>query len=299
MLHVKEKFRLIFVPFLIILCSYVVLNTFLYWLFIIHGKFHVNVALKVCLWIGLPWIPVWIWLRPRLKLLKFKKDNGSVAAQLLAVIAIIAPSIIAEQYIETATGRLTALGHIYQLKNIPETKYYSVKDYHIDKRNIGVYRTARVSGKRRRDYYMMLYITMPILDDPSDTFRRAYPFWLGKMYSKRISNRKSKETKDAAYRQFVEESRKEFEATDFNAFTYLEVVGNTDHLQAFRQATLRSRFARYSNPVIFTAVNKPYSKRNGNKLVWIFGSAVLGASCWFFLLLLLKFKETTTPIPEN
>ncbi len=93
----KEKLRLLLLPFVLIAICFVGLYTFLNWLLFIRTDF---IPLKediIHIWLpfALPWIPVLIWLRPRIKLLAFKNDNASFGYQILAAMAIAFPTIVA------------------------------------------------------------------------------------------------------------------------------------------------------------------------------------------------------------
>ena len=73
-----QKYRLIFIPFLLTTCVFLVLYTFLHWLLstkwqILHVKED-----YLDFWIPfiLPWIAVLTWLRKRICLLQLKRANG-------------------------------------------------------------------------------------------------------------------------------------------------------------------------------------------------------------------------------
>jgi rhomboid protease GluP len=106
----------------------------------------------------LPWIPVLVWLRPRIRLLilKNKKGNLPFLYQFAAAAAIAIPTVIAQDYIGTATGKLTVLANVSEISGKPLTKYYELKRYFIDKRHVLVYRRSAVSGKNNEclDFYI-------------------------------------------------------------------------------------------------------------------------------------------------
>src|SRR5689334_14660473 len=107
MTGVSDKARLIFKPFSIIAICFILVYTFLHWaLFIKAGIPLKEDIVKFWLPFILPFIPILIWLRPRIKLLYFKNENGSFGYQFLACIAIALPTIIAQEYLITATGEL-------------------------------------------------------------------------------------------------------------------------------------------------------------------------------------------------
>jgi membrane associated rhomboid family serine protease len=163
-----EKLRLIFLPFLIIAISIIGGYTLLNWLIII--KFHFfqikDFIVNFIIPFILPWIPILIWLRPRIKFLNLKTKKGGdlpFLYMLIAAIAIAAPTIIAQEYLETATGKLTELTDISQIEKHEATKFYKLKDYYIDKDHISVSKTVEVSGKHNEDLNFRIYVVCPIL----------------------------------------------------------------------------------------------------------------------------------------
>src|SRR4029078_1945227 len=116
------------------------------------------------------------------------------------------------------------------------TKYYSLRNYYIDKQHIAVQNTATITGKHNEDFNMLIYVSMPIFETIADTSKMESKFWLGKKYMERISNKLSDQEKDDKYKIFAEQSQKEFEETDFENFKYLEVIGNTDDHDEYNKA---------------------------------------------------------------
>jgi rhomboid protease GluP len=164
------KFRLIFIPFLLITVILVFAYTFLHWLLFIKNIFF-NVdeeIINLIVPMILPGIPILIWLRPRIKLLnlatKNKRRDPLSGYIMLAWIAMAAPTIIAQEYIVTSTGKLTPLDHISQIDSLPSTKYYTLKHYYIDKRLVRTKTTFETSGRYNENFEMTIYTPCPIFD---------------------------------------------------------------------------------------------------------------------------------------
>lgn len=288
-----DKLRLIYKPFVLIAIGFILSYTLLHWLlFIKTGVPLKEDIVKFWLPFGLPWIPILIWLRPRIKLLNFKNDNASFGYQFLASIAIAIPTIIAQEYLVTATGKLTQLDNISQITISEQTKYYSLKNYYIDKQHIAVQNTASVTGKHDENFNMLIYVAMPILENNADTLKSEQKYWLGKEYNERISNRLSDQEKDDKYKVFAEKCQKEFEETDFGKFTYLEVIGNTEDHDEYNNALKKSNQNTFADNIVFEAKTEPFKARNGKKLTWIFGSLGIGLFAFFIFLLFPKFQES-------
>lgn len=288
----SDKLQIIYKRFLFIAIGFILTYTFLHWLlFIKTGISLKEDVIKFWLPFGLPFIPVLIWLRPRIKLLHFKNDNGSFVYQFLACIAIAIPTIVAQEYLITATGKLTQLDSITQISKSEKTKYYSLKNYYIDKQNIVIQNTATVSGKHNADLNMLIYVAMPIIDNISDTTKAENIYWLGKKYSEKISNKLSDQEKDDKYKLFAEKAQKDFDKTDFSKFNYLEVIGNTEDHDEYNKALKKTGQATISNNIVFEARTGSFETRNGKKLIWFFVSVGIGFLAYFIFLLFPKFQE--------
>jgi len=169
----KLKLKLIFLPYLLIAFFTIFIYNFLYWLLIIRikalvidekwGNFFIPLALA--------FIPLVIWLRPRIKLLKLNFTGRRDPVFLLIMLTgftIVIPTIVGQFYLETATGKLTPLDSIGLISELPATKYYTVRHFYINKRLVHVKPVFTVSGKGRTDFNMSLYAVVPI-------FNHIYP----------------------------------------------------------------------------------------------------------------------------
>jgi len=295
MQELATKIRLIYWPFLAMTISFIVLYTFLHWLFIIKLNIFpiredvLNYWLIVCL----PWIPAFIWLRPRIKLLKLTCGNDNLPfIYLFAAIAAMAiPTIIAQEYIQKASGELTNLKSINDIDKSAPTKYYTLNNYHIDKSNIQVQTVFEETGRTGENLNMHFYVVLPILSSEADTANPSCLAWLGFEYYKQISNRLDDFEKDEKFKKFADECQKEFDSKNFNQFVYLDRVGNNKDGNAFKEAILKSAKCNPNNTSVFLAVNEPFENRLGNKFAWIFGAFGISGGIWLIMILIPKIDE--------
>jgi hypothetical protein len=288
-----EKIKLIYLPFVIISISFILIYTFLNWLlFIKFELFPINEKL-LNFWfpLGLPWIFVYFFLSPRLRFLKFKQDRKSYAFQLLAGFTMAISTIIAQEYLSTATGKLTSLKTISDIQKHEKTKYYTLQKKYIDKKNYGAIRVSDVSGKNNEHFNMFIYVAMPILETEKDTSKFECNYWLGETYSSQMSNRLSIDEKKFKFKELAERSDEEFKRTDFRQFTYLEVLGNTDKHDNFDEAIKKNKHYDFKKPILLIAHNEPFEKRNGKKLLWFFVSLGGGFLIWFLLLVFIPLQQ--------
>lgn len=166
--HLLFKLRVIYLPFLFIAVGFIVLYTLVDWVcFIRTGSTSVSEDL-LHLWLPilLPWIPVLLWLRPRIKLLRLQSGSGNwpTVYLLIAVAAMSVPTIIAQKYLTTATGELTALKTPRKVDRRNTTKYYTIENYFADKDHAALAYSVHESGKRNQYLNFQLYFAVPIYD---------------------------------------------------------------------------------------------------------------------------------------
>jgi len=278
MQDLSDKLRLIYKPIVLITIGFILTYTFLHWALFIKAGISTLKEGIVNYWLplGLSWIPILIWLRPRIKLLNYNDGNNILKYQFLINIAIVLPTAFAQQYLITATSKLTQLDNITQISQHDKTKYYSLKNCYIDKLHIAVQNTFFVSGKFNDEYNMYIYIAMPILENDTDTVKADNKYWLGKIYHEQISNMRSDEEKNDEFKVFAAKTEKEFDETDFSKFTYLEVVGDTEDHDEFNNALKNFGQSSTGDNIVFEAKTTPFEARNGNKLLLFFGTLGIG-----------------------
>ncbi|MGN6178142.1 MAG: hypothetical protein ACTHNW_03120 [Mucilaginibacter sp.] len=114
-----------------------------------------------------PWLPLLLWQRKRLKLLKLNNSGRKdpiTGILLVNWIVIMIPVFIAQSYMSTAIGKVTDLVILGQIKNYEPTKYYTVEHYYINKNYLHVKTTFTISGKGNANYNMNVYECIPIFD---------------------------------------------------------------------------------------------------------------------------------------
>ncbi|HEY4323030.1 MAG TPA: rhomboid family intramembrane serine protease [Mucilaginibacter sp.] len=238
-------------------------------------------------------LPVLIWVRPRIRLLvlKDKKGNLPFLYNFIAIIALAAPTVIAQDYLVTATGRLTPLLNINEVSAGPLTKYYKLKNHFVDKQHVAIYKRSETSG--RNNEYLGLYIDVvcPLLSDSTSVGNVATPkAWLGFEFGKHIDNRVSDEEKQTAFLELDTEANNEFKKKDFDEFIYLDRIGVNARHKAYLKA-INLKVGEVEKPIVFEAVNTAFEARNGQGLEWVFGSFGIGAAVWFLMIVIPKINN--------
>ena len=183
MRNYAAKFRLIFNPYFIISVGSLTVYSFLRWLFFIKTNSFTIDEEFLDFWVPwvFSWIPILIWLRPRLKLLNLKNKNGKgdplTVFMLVASLGIAAPIMVAQAYLETATGKLTQLEQISQIDAVPQTKFYTIRNYYVDKKLARFTTKFKVSGKYNSDFDMYIFGVVPVYD--ANHTSKTYNYQIG------------------------------------------------------------------------------------------------------------------------
>lgn len=285
----KDKINLLFKPFLLTLIVLIVGYTFLHWILFIELELFqlkdniTDIAIPFIL-AGLATVFL---LRPRLKVLNLQTKRGSWSNFycFILFIALVVPLIIAQTYVVLATGKLTELNSINDINKTRLTKYYSVKDYYIDKNAIGVQSTFDVSGKHSTKLNMHIYVALPIFGKASDKGNVEPAAWLGTEYQKTINNKLEPHQKKQEYLTFSQESRRLFYNKYVADFLYLSRLGYSDKRDGFLKAIKNSPVFK-TNTIVLEAVNERLDVKKSNTLAWIFRSSFIGSMIWLIMLLI-------------
>jgi rhomboid protease GluP len=178
----QTKLRLIYFPYLLLSIGLIVSYTLLNWL--LTMKFHLIVLRTEVtnFWIpfALPCLLASVWHRKRIKLLRLK-DRGRDPATGLAILVaftIIAPLIIAQEFITTNSGTLTTLNNASEVTLSKDARYYKIQNYAIDRSNTRSHFTREVTGRTSSQLDFTLYLVCPLYDKghiPVSNIPKTYP----------------------------------------------------------------------------------------------------------------------------
>ncbi|KQT21525.1 hypothetical protein ASG22_15325 [Chryseobacterium sp. Leaf405] len=293
-----DKLNITFKPFFISLISLLVGYTFLHWLIFI--KFELFQPKEIITNFGIPIslaaLISWFYLRPKLKILNLKTSKDSLIDLycIVAWIALTILSVMSQDYIIKASGKLTQLKTISEINKSDPTKYYTLQSYYIDKNRPGIFLDAEVSGRNNENFSMQIYAAIPIFEKPNDTIGSIPKAWLGVEYSEKISNRLKPDEKEKKFREFTNKSEIDFRSKNLSEFKYLDHIGNSDEKHGFTNAVKNNKFFEKTispNPIILKGINEPFETRNGDQLEWIIKSSLIGSVVWLIMILIPKIDE--------
>ena len=288
------RIRLVYLPFLVASSLFLLVYSFLDWLFVLQLGVPLNEELAhYWLPVLLPWVIIFFWLGPKLKVLAIqdKRDKVPFLYRMVLWFAIAIPTVIAQEYISTATGSLTSLNTVYQIDSKHTSRYYTFGHYFVDKTNCLFYHKAVTSGRSNENLIFYTYCACPILKDSviNDTITNRPAAWLCFEFSKSISNNESDTAKEEAYKQFQSDWTVKFNLKDVSSFTYFDRIGHNDNRLGYLKAIEQDKYAK-ADPVILEGSNQSFDDRNGESLMWVFLSFGIGAAIWFMMIIIPRLK---------
>jgi membrane associated rhomboid family serine protease len=283
--------RLAFVPVLKLAMLFLAAYCFLYWLLCIRFTV-INLKEDIThLWmpLALAWICVFFFIRLRIHALKLDKDNGRIRTlyYLVASAVIAVPVMISVHYLDTATGKLTAVKSIREITSKPPTRYYKAGETFFLREYATSESIAHYTGKNNNTLNFDIYITVPVVERSADTLQPT-AIYLGVKYHRSTTERLSDPEQEEMYRAFAAETDSDFAVNhSYYEFEYLENMPNSVDRDNFIVAAKKNYFYNEGDaPVILKAINTPFDQRNGNKLWYILVAYLAGFVVWLVMILI-------------
>ena len=284
-----KKLNILFIPFLLISITACIGYTFLNWLLIIRLElFSIKDVLVQMVGPTVLSAVLLLFFRRRMRILNLKtqRKNLPVLYYVILLILLTLPSVIAQFYLPKATGKLTQLLSINEIDQHKPSKYYSLANFAIDKKNVGINSFYSISGKNSSNYNIYIYVVFPIIEQGVES--GPCKAFLGVKYFKSISNRLSPREKDENYTALESISKYEIAHNNFDDFRYLERTGNNNDGDGFKDAILHClKYDRSTAPILI-AQKESFEDRLGNQLVWIFMAFGISAIVWLMMVLIPK-----------
>jgi rhomboid protease GluP len=240
------------------------------------------------IWIPLafPWIPITIWLRPKLRILIFRKDSDrkQFGFQLLTWFTMAGSLVVSQLYLTTASGSIQDTADIIELDQKEPTRYYRIKSFQTLTSSGSSSADVRASGKHNQYLDIHIFFVCPIVKDSVHHEPKTLKYWYGVSFKKQISNRLSSGEKEKEYNDFYTNCIEEMNHYAFHDLTYFERLPNTEDRDGYLKAVANITKDTEKSAVILEAKHVPFEKRSGNKFAWIFGSYFIGLTVFLLML---------------
>ncbi|MBL7839652.1 MAG: hypothetical protein JNJ75_05900 [Cyclobacteriaceae bacterium] len=238
----------------------------------------------------MPWIPVMIWLRPRLRVLTFDsfEDRRRSAFLLTAALTIMMATVMSQEYLTTATGELTEVKRVGDIESMPPARYYHIEQFAVNTELQGFASQLREYGKRNEKLMMDLYFVCPMVDESAK--EQIPTIWYGVHFHNEISNRLSAAQTEREYQSFRNRCEYEMLGYQYTTVDHLERVTASEKQDRYQEA-IKSTRAAAGDYIILEPVREKYEARSGNKLVWAVGSIPIGLAVFMLMLVGADYKQ--------
>ncbi len=289
-----KKFRLVFVPYLVLLVLCLGAYSFFNWRFyLLHPSGRVPeaimlITLPIVLAIGV----VLIWLRPRLRLLTIKAPRTSpqFTLNMLSIMAIAIPITLAQHLLLSAAGDLRKVHSPSEIVKADYAKYYTVKEF-AELKKYAHMRFATTSSNKGRTLVHHQYFAMPLIDksvfannyfagDTALTLMKLFTegdfpvVWACRSYTVSIKKKENTREKED---KFIEICKNDFYKRDFSKATYMERLGNNQLQKELTKTILKE--GGKQELIILSVGFLPFEKRNDYMRKWtIIGTLITIAS---------------------
>ncbi|MGH1339048.1 MAG: rhomboid family intramembrane serine protease [Aureispira sp.] len=286
----KIKYQSIYLPFLLLMVGVFFGYGLLRWLFDIQLGFLPFSEDMLDYWIpiALPWLPLSIWIHPRIQLLQLSwdKENAYSFYLYLMAIVIILPTCISQQYLKTSSFALIEVDTAEQIQATPNEKYFKIQAFELDTSEMVSYTSAKVIGKNEDQVQYQASFLCP--------FPGTASLWYGFSY-KEVCSHSLNEQEEADYHQrFLRTSKKALSKALFPKNTpYFERIVPSNTPTYFH--TVFNEYYPNLDPSTVTILlpqDHEFETRTGNSFFWTWASFFLG-------LLLIWIMVTSPPLEDT
>ena len=248
------------------------------------------------IWIplGLPWIPILIWLRPRFRVLLFRPSfDGNFFFQFISAGTITACLLVSQNYLTTSTGKLQQLSNINEIDKVEKARYYKLNKFTVAPFYGTSYTDFRTSGKYNETLNINIYFAAPILVDSTQRIENTPKQWYGVKYKEHISNKLSDDEKERLYKVFFGECVQKMNHYNYYDLDHFERTPTSDHKKCYLKA-IENRINKPTDNtfIVLEPIKERFEDRNGTKFLWIFGSFGIGFAALLIALMFPAYSDT-------
>jgi rhomboid protease GluP len=285
----RKKILAIYIPFLLLLLGCIISYSLFNWILVIQPLSDSISKELSNYWLPLffPFLPVFLVFHLLIKPEK-PKWASLIWLYLVATVCISPPTILAQLFLEKATGQLTELTNISQIGNSKKSRYYKLKEYYIDKSDFYFTSTCKVVNS---GWDLQVFVVSPILCSPADTVLKYPKAWLTKRYYKNIGRLNSSSSHLEKEKAFQEACILDYGQMDVNSFQYLERTPNDLFAAEFTKTVKQSSKFNPDEPAtLFDPCYGEIDNRYKSTLFWFILTFLL-SNVIFVLMLYLIHKD--------
>lgn len=290
---VNRRLTHFFLPVIGFSAAMTILYSALDWLLIAHPDMLPVDEEVVQIWLPLVFCGLFVALLVLPRLSEFRLDQKrklNFVYGIAAFVVVLAPTLVAQFYVKVEAGSVAQVEDASDIASAPSSKYYLAKHVCLARGGSGAQPRVEPSGRNHQDLNFHLFVAVPVCSTGAGDLR-TWPLWIGFQYRDSISNRRSTADKETAFKRFLSNSERLFNAENPSTITYLERSGPSRDRRDWETA-LRRTGNTADHPLILIPHTGDFAKRSGSRLQWAAGLFFGGALVWLVMVLIPRLDET-------
>lgn len=294
----KYKINLLLKPFVLIQFAIIFISVFTHWLLIMKlGMFPgLSTLFSIAFSLILSLVVSFVYFKERFRVLNFRFLKSLNFHMLVLTVFLSIPAIFSQFYLVESNQKLKELNTISDLDANETVKYYSIKDFSIEKEEIGYYSFCDTKYSGNDVLKMHVYYSLPIISKNGKLDKNTCITYLGVGFHKEIKKNLSEKEHLKEYADFKNQCSKDLKHRDFGKVIYFEKIDSYKEMKVFNLAVDANKnlestkiFAR--DNIFFAAKEESFSVRLYAILFCLICSLVIIFILFFFFIKGLKVNK--------
>jgi hypothetical protein len=287
----KEKLKIIVVPFILISIGFLMIYSSFYWFVFIRLKLvdlnddifvlYVPISISIVL--------IWFFFRKRLQLLDTTTKHREFTL-LVSWVLLVTPVITFLFYLDRQTAEITHLKNADEILNNRPTMYYSIDNSFQHKNKTGMYVTEAPVG-RGNEIGVGCYFVCPLTNTNDNIYKSD--IWIGIMFGDQFSNRvlDDKERQAKQISTFIDSSITRYNNYNFKT-TFLKRLSKSGERDSYLKAIKQTNISfDNENLIILREETGDYKSRAGTSLWWAIFTLITSNVVWILLTIFIRLKR--------
>lgn len=295
MKNIKQKVQHILLPYIYITLGSTLFYLLFYWIFAIKSETNIKDSLINFIIPGIiATIAHLLWLRPRVKQLVFKNENGPSFYYMVAIGFNLWLMVVCANLLTLKTNDLVHLKVISEIETKQESRFYTISNFDIlDQYGSSTFTVSR-SGKNNQHVDFNLYFSAPIvIKNEKRANINGHKYWICEEYHLQKSAHDSDGELNKAFSDFANTCDLEFHnQTYLEGLDHFEKIKYSDKKIQGIEAIKKSMPGEIPDNIILLETTTSKLSDDANSFTkYIFISFFSGIGVFFLLLLFPKYKE--------
>lgn len=287
----KEKLKIIVVPFILISIGFLMIYSSFYWFVFIRLKLVdlnddiFGLYVPICI----STVLIWFFFRKRLQLLDMTAKHREFTL-IVSWVLLVTPVITFLFYLDRQTAEIIHLKNADEILNNRPTMYYSIDNSFQHKNKTGMYVTEAPVG-RGNEIGVGCFFVCPLTNTNDNIYKSD--IWIGIMFGDQFSNRvlDDKERQAKQISTFIDSSITRYNNYNFKT-TFLKRLSKSVERDSYLKAIKQTNIPfDDENLIILREETGDYKSRAGTSLWWTIFTLITSNVVWILLTIFIRLKR--------